>query len=432
MTLSLLAFASENNVLLSDPVYLRNTDLFPYCLPPTNDRSTIIMTEKVWETVKNFNFPRLIVISASSHPASGSLQFAADWESALQQAASTEETLIWGDATTLPQWWEKADRLYLTRFHYDQEGEPTVPLMLPDEWREASRQLTWTDATVPHPFSRICYQRGPLPDLSLSVVLSTCNQPDWLEKTLWGYEAQTDKRFELIIADDGSRKETYDRIRQLQPQLSYPVKHVWQEDKGFRKCDILNKGIQAAGTDYLLFSDGDCIPRKDFVAVHLEKREKGRFLSGGYHKLSMPVSKAITREEILSGRCFDINWLKAQGMKNSFKNNKLTAFGLKARLLNTLTTTKPTWNGHNASGWLKDILAANGFDERMQYGGQDREFGERLENSGIHGKQIRYSAICVHLDHARGYRTGESIQKNLNIRKHTRRMKVKRTPFGIV
>ena len=118
-------------------------------------------------------------------------------------------------------------------------------------------------------------------------------------------------------------------------------------------------------------------------------------------------------------------------MKNSFKNNKLTSFGFKAWLLNTVTTTKPTWNGHNASGWLTDILATNGFDERMQYGGQDREFGERLENSGIHGKQIRYSAICVHLDHARGYKTTESIQKNLNIRKHTRQEKIKKTPYGI-
>jgi glycosyltransferase involved in cell wall biosynthesis len=38
--------------------------------------------------------------------------------------------------------------------------------------------------------------------LSLSVILSTFNQPDWLEKTLWGYAAQSDKNFQLLIADD--------------------------------------------------------------------------------------------------------------------------------------------------------------------------------------------------------------------------------------
>ena len=58
----------------------------------------------------------------------------------------------------------------------------------------------------------------------------------------------------------------------------------------------------------------------------------------------------------------------------------------------------------------------NGFNENMQYGGQDRELGERLVNYGIKGKQIRYSAICIHLDHKRGYNTPESIAKNRSIR----------------
>ena len=83
-----------------------------------------------------------------------------------------------------------------------------------------------------------------------------------------------------------------------------------------------------------------------------------------------------------------------------------------------MTPTNASWNGHNASGWKKDIMAINGFDERMQYGGQDRELGERLFNYGIKSKQIRYSAICVHLDHPRSYKTKESIDKNLEIRKN--------------
>ena len=221
-------------------------------------------------------------------------------------------------------------------------------------------------------------------------------------------------------------------MQRITPQLSFQVKHVWHEDKGFRKCDILNKGILAAQADYLLFSDGDCIPRKDFVSTHLCLRRKGRFLSGGYHKLSMDLSKDITKDDILSGRCFDLQWMRGKGMPASFKNNKLTATGFKRWALNTFTPTKASWNGHNASGWLSDILAVNGFDERMQYGGQDREFGERLENYGIHGMQIRYSTVCLHLDHARGYKTKDSIQKNRNIRKHTRGAKVQWASLGIV
>ena len=266
----------------------------------------------------------------------------------------------------------------------------------------------------------------------LSVILSTYNQPEWLEKVLWGYEAQTDRRFEVVIADDGSDDRTRSLIERMQGEVTFPIRHVWHPDNGFRKCEILNRAIAEATTGYLLFSDGDCIPRCDFVAVHLARRAPGRFLSGGYHKLPMVTSKAITRDDILSGRCFRSPWLKSHGMPRSFKNNKLTAFGLKERLLNTFTPTRPTWNGHNASGWLLDILAANGFDERMAYGGEDRELGERLENAGIRGRQIRYSAICLHLDHSRGYVTPDALRFNRALRRETRTRRLTRTPFGIV
>ena len=125
------------------------------------------------------------------------------------------------------------------------------------------------------------------------------------------------------------------------------------------------------------------------------------------------------------------SWLKENGMKSSFKNNKINASITKSTFLNFVTPTTPSWNGHNASGWKKDIIAVNGFDERMQYGGQDRELGERLVNFGIKPIQIRYSTVCLHLDHPRGYATEKSINKNLAIRKETKTLNKKYTNFGI-
>ncbi len=266
----------------------------------------------------------------------------------------------------------------------------------------------------------------------ISVIISTYNAVSWLEKVLWGYSVQDFTNFELLVADDGSTEETAQLIQRLQKEVSYPIIHVWQEDEGFQKSRILNKAIMAANSSYLVMSDGDCIPRKDFLKIHFERREKGFFLSGGYFMLPMSISEAITRQDILTGNCFNVDWLKAQGLKASFKNNKLTAGKMKAGLLNALTPTNASWNGHNASGWKEDILAVNGFDERMQYGGQDRELGERLMNLGIKSKQIRYSAICIHLDHPRGYKNEASIQKNQAIRKATRDEKKAWTPYGIV
>ena len=265
----------------------------------------------------------------------------------------------------------------------------------------------------------------------ISIIISTYNSEDWLEKVMWSYEAQTFKNFEMVIADDGSKQPTFDLLEKMKSEVGYPIIHVWHEDNGFQKSQILNKAILACNADYILMSDGDCMAREDYVQVHINEREEGYFLSGGYFMLPMDISKLITKEDILTQRCFDVTWLKSHGLKSSFKNNKLTAKGVKRKLLNTMTPTNASWNGHNASGWKKDILAVNGFDERMQYGGQDRELGERLFNYGIKSKQIRYSAVCLHLDHPRGYKTKESIDKNLKIRAHTKKAKVTKTPFGI-
>ena len=64
---------------------------------------------------------------------------------------------------------------------------------------------------------------------------------------------------------------------------------------------------------------------------------------------------------------------------------------------------------YEEADFLNDILNVNGFDERMQYGGEDRELGERMLNLGIRSKQLRYSAVCLHLDHTRGYVKQEMI-----------------------
>ncbi len=268
--------------------------------------------------------------------------------------------------------------------------------------------------------------------IDTSIIISTYNSPEWLEKVLIGYNNQTYRQFEIIIADDGSRQETIDLIENIKKDVFYSIVHVWHEDNGFQKSQILNKAILKCSTPYIIMSDGDCIPRMDFVEVHVKYREKGYFLSGGYFMLPMDISKKITNEDILTGNCFDVKWLKHSGLKTSFKNNKLKSKGFKSWFLNKFTPTNASWNGHNASGWKEDIVAINGFDERMQYGGQDRELGERLMNLGIKPKQIRYSAICVHLDHKRGYKNEASINKNLQIRKETKEQNKKRTDFGIV
>ena len=255
----------------------------------------------------------------------------------------------------------------------------------------------------------------------IGVVITTYNSPVWMRNVLLGYEAQTDKNFTVLVADDGSGQPTLDVINEFIARGKITLIHVWHEDKGFQKCQILNKTIAQTDCDYLIFTDGDCIPEPDFIAIHRELAEPGCFLSGGYVKLTTPVSTAITEADIQSGELFERSNLINRGQPRSHKLWKLIKNANMKALLNAITPTKATWNGMNSSTWTEAIKACNGFNEDMQYGGLDRELGERLYNYGLKGKQVRYSVNCLHLDHPRAYDNPETWRKNYAIRNEVKR-----------
>ena len=146
----------------------------------------------------------------------------------------------------------------------------------------------------------------------------------------------------------------------------------------------------------------------------------------------MPVSRRITIGDVVYRRATERSWLRAAGLPWSRRLLLLNVSPLWASCLDALTTTRATWNGGNASGWKADILRVNGFDERMAYGGEDRELGERLVNLGIRPRQVRHRAVCVHLDHSRGYVQEEGIAWNQALRRETRLRRLVWTEHGIV
>ena len=264
---------------------------------------------------------------------------------------------------------------------------------------------------------------------SIGVIISTYNKPEWLEKVLWGLMAQLHPANEIIIADDGSEERTAALITAYTDKL--PLRHVWHEDKGFRKTEILNKAVAEAKSEYLIFMDQDLIPRNDFVSQHYRHAARGHFVSGGAIMIPKTLSEALTKEDIVSGNAFSIPWLEQHGIPWHWKMSKLWRNDFLCALMNRLTPTKASWNGGNASTWREYILNANGFDTRMRYGAEDREFGQRLENAGITGIQLRYGTPLLHLYHERPYRNEEDLAYNKAIWRETRKNKTTTTPYGI-
>jgi hypothetical protein len=128
----------------------------------------------------------------------------------------------------------------------------------------------------------------------------------------------------------------------------------------------------------------------------------------------------VTEDDVATARVFDVDWLTRQGFDPGRHRLRLLQGSAWPAILDALSPTTATWNGNNASTWREIVVRANGFEHEMGYGGQDREFGERLENLGVTGLLVRHRAVAVHLDHGRPYKSEESMRRNREIREVTR------------
>ncbi|HEU5209598.1 MAG TPA: glycosyltransferase, partial [Longimicrobiales bacterium] len=204
--------------------------------------------------------------------------------------------------------------------------------------------------------------------MRIAVILSTYNWPHALELSLWGYAVQTWRDLQVVVADDGSGPGTAAAIERVRAASGLEVVHVWHSDRGFRKNEILNRAILRTDREYLLFSDGDSLPHPRLVETHARLARPDRYLAGGYVKLPAAVSERITVDDVRSGNATRLRWLVAHGFRPGSRAFRWAGprFGA---LLDRVTTTPARWHGNNASTWREHLLAVNGFDASMGYGG---------------------------------------------------------------
>jgi glycosyltransferase len=205
---------------------------------------------------------------------------------------------------------------------------------------------------------------------------------------------------ELIITDDGSSQQILDYIADLIPKASFKIKHIYQEDKGFRKTRALNNGVINSEGELLVFCDQDLIFGEEYIEYMEKNIKKGCFL------LCRPISVNEEEKDII---------LKKIELSNKYEEllkplpkdylesvNKTLKTDRKRRILNILKLSKRGIKlvGMSYAVMKSDYLKVNGYDENYNgWGEEDDDFGNRLYVAGIKGKELKTPNMQIHLWH---------------------------------
>src|SRR5215472_9713788 len=195
----------------------------------------------------------------------------------------------------------------------------------------------------------------------ISVITTTFDREDALDAVLRGLSRQTERGFEVVIADDGSGPATAALIRDWTARLGVPLGHVWQEHREFRAAEARNRAIRASRGLYCVFLDGDCIPRPNFVAAHRALAEPGWFVAGNRTLLSPGLTEAVLRER-LEPETWSFGDFLARRLRGEV-NRLLPLFHVPLGLLRKVWAR--SWVGCrscNLAAWRSDLEAVDGFD----------------------------------------------------------------------
>lgn len=200
---------------------------------------------------------------------------------------------------------------------------------------------------------------------------------------------------EVIIADDGSKEETRDLIREMQKNFPVGIKHVWHPDDGFRLAAIRNKAFVASSSDYIIQIDGDLILHSYFISDHLSMKKEGYFVAGSRVMLSKKSTQNLLEHNSINLRKYVQPKLDMNGIRSSLLREFLAS--------RYKTKGKYTFyvKGCNMAFFKKDLLKVNGYNESFTgWGSEDREIAIRLINAGVKKHFLKNGGICYHLHHS--------------------------------
>jgi glycosyltransferase involved in cell wall biosynthesis len=233
----------------------------------------------------------------------------------------------------------------------------------------------------------------------ISVIVTTYNREDALQAVLRSLAHQTDRDFEIVIADDGSGPDTRAAIERIRPMIGVPLHHAWHEDRGFRAARARNLAIVKSSGSYCVFLDGDCIARPDFVAAHRALAERGWFVTGNRLLLTKDMTASV-----LAGGLEPERWTFAEWIGQRLRGGVNRLAPLLPLPLGPLRKLSPTaWKGArscNLAIWRSDLDRVDGFDAAYDgWGREDSDLLVRLIHAGVRRKHGIFATGVIHLWH---------------------------------
>jgi glycosyltransferase involved in cell wall biosynthesis len=233
----------------------------------------------------------------------------------------------------------------------------------------------------------------------ISVIVTTYNREDALHAVLRALGGQTDRNFEIVIADDGSRPLTAQLIQMWASRLPLPVKHVRHEHQGFRGGEIRNRGIRASAGALCIFLDGDCLPRPDFIATHRRLAEPGWFVAGNRILLSPELTDAVLKGNVAAEQ-WGFGTILRERLRGGV-NRLMPAVRLPLGPLREYRSND--WEGAktcNLAVARSDLDSIDGFDNSYTgWGLEDSDLVLRLLHDGVRRKDGRFATGVLHLWH---------------------------------
>ena len=212
-----------------------------------------------------------------------------------------------------------------------------------------------------------------MPNPIISIITPTFNRSIELEFLIQSINKQTldNKYFEMIICDDGSTDDTYDRIKKWTNEVQFSLKYFKQNNLG--PGAARNYGVKNSNGELIVFIDSDCEADKDWLKIIYDCYRENMFDAFGGPDDSKDDFSLIQKAINFSMTSF------------------FTTGGIRGHKKNMVTKFFP--RSHNMG--VKKILfnKVGGFGSLRH--GQDIELSNKIYNSGAKVKLL-IDAVVYH------------------------------------